>query len=137
MVALALDQLGQQTGAIMLYPFDLAESRQANSVVGHYTLPDALDILLKNTGLSGGLSDKRVVSISLAADVERIEEEEEMAPQKAGLATKTVAGLGMIFASMGATGQEPETIEEIVIVGSRLQNQRSIDAKRSTFQNQR
>lgn len=43
--AKALDQLAEQTGAITLFPFDLAEAEQANAVIGRYTLPDALALL--------------------------------------------------------------------------------------------
>ena len=61
----ALNSLAEQTGAIMLFPYDLAESRQANEVVGRYTLTGALSELLEGSGLSSGLSDKRVIQIAL------------------------------------------------------------------------
>ena len=65
--ASALEQLAEQTGAITLFPYDLAAGRTTNAVIGQYTLPDALELLLTDTGLSGGLSEKRVISISAGA----------------------------------------------------------------------
>jgi len=40
----------------MLFPYDLAASRQANAVVGRFTLTGALDAILEGSGLSGGLN---------------------------------------------------------------------------------
>ena len=45
------------------FPYDLVAARQANSVVGRFTLRGALEALLEGSGLSGGLSDRRVVQI--------------------------------------------------------------------------
>ena len=72
--ASALEQLAEQTGAITLFPFDLAAARTANAVIGRFTLPDALELLLKDTGVSGGLFEKRVISITATAAAERTEE---------------------------------------------------------------
>ena len=46
----ALNRLAKQTGAVMLFPYDLAESRQANAVSGRYSLSDALELLLRDSG---------------------------------------------------------------------------------------
>ena len=48
---------------MMLFPYDLVVIRQANAVVGRFTLTGALDAILEGSGLSGGLSDRRVVQI--------------------------------------------------------------------------
>ena len=61
----ALSQLAEQTGAVMLFPYDLAVDRRSSAVVGQYTLTGALEKLLEGSGLSGGLTDKRVVQISV------------------------------------------------------------------------
>lgn len=65
-VADALTALSEQTGVAVIFPYDLARRRNANSVVGSYTLLQALAELLAGTGLSGGLSDKGVMTISPA-----------------------------------------------------------------------
>ncbi len=61
----ALNRLAEQTGATVLFPYDLVRVRQANAVTGRYTLRDALERLLGDSGLSSGLSVKRVIQISL------------------------------------------------------------------------
>ncbi len=75
----ALNRLAEQTGAIMLFPCDLAEARQSNAISGRYMLLDALSKMLKDSGLSSGLSDKRVIQIGLDESAEHQEEEVEMA----------------------------------------------------------
>ena len=75
----ALNRLAEQTGAKMLFPYDLAETRQANAVCGRFTLMDALSELLEDSGLSSGLSDKRVIQIALDEPIERKKGEVEMA----------------------------------------------------------
>ena len=63
-VADALNGLSEQTSVPVVFPYDLVKDRRANPVIGRYTLLEALDALLKDTGLSGGLSDKGVLTIS-------------------------------------------------------------------------
>ena len=60
----ALNELAEQTGAVMPFPYDLAVARQAKVVVGRFTLTEALEALLDGSGLSSGLSDRRVVQNS-------------------------------------------------------------------------
>ena len=64
-VADALTSLSEQTGVPVVFPYDLVRDRKAHPVNGHYTLPEALIALLQDTGLSGGLSDKGVLTVSL------------------------------------------------------------------------
>ncbi len=41
----ALNELAEQTGAVMLFPYNLVVDRQANSVVGRFALTGALEAL--------------------------------------------------------------------------------------------
>lgn len=63
-VSEALNQLSEQTGVPVVFPYDLVKGKKSNSVVGRYTLLEAMDALLRDTGLSGGLSEKGVLTIS-------------------------------------------------------------------------
>ncbi len=63
--ATALNRFAEQTGAILLFPYDKAEALRSNAVVGQYNLQNALDILLEDTGLSGGLSEKQMIRVSM------------------------------------------------------------------------
>ena len=123
----ALNHLAEQTGAVMLFPYDLAETRQANALLGRYTLMDALSELLKDSGLSSGLSDKRVIQIALDEPVDRKQEDGEMASAKVPTRTKVGMFFASLFVAAGAGAQDPadtvdgaDAIEEILVTGSRI-----------------
>ncbi|MYF29226.1 MAG: TonB-dependent receptor [Gammaproteobacteria bacterium] len=59
----ALRKLAEQTESLLLFPFELAEDRRANRVVGRYTIEEALARLLDGSGLVGVLTNQRVISI--------------------------------------------------------------------------
>ena len=121
-VAEALELLAIQTGAITLFPSDLAAGARANAVVGRYTLPDALNALLEGTGLSGGLSEKRVITLSAVAVDDDEPEEEPMEPKRTGvlaaIATALFSGGTNAQTATDATGAD-EQLEEITVTGIR------------------
>ncbi len=127
--ASSLEQLAEITGAIGLFRYDLAAAQQANAVVGRYTLPDALDLLLEGTNLAGDLSDKRVISITAIKAAERTNEEEPMDVKKTGF----IATLAAIFSASPATAQDTvsDVLEEIVVTGNRGSLARSLEQKRN------
>ncbi len=138
-LATALTVLYKQTGAISLFPYDLVEGKESNPVIGRYSLPKALSLMLKNTGLTGGLSKKHVISISMSSDYEKLQEnDEEMsmnerALKKTGIAT----ALAALVSTAGANAQsgnniEDGTLEEIVVTGIRASLERSMDVKRDS-----
>jgi len=120
----ALNSLAEQTGAKMLFPYDLAESRQANEVVGRYTLTDALSELLKGSGLSSGLSDKRVIQIALDEPEDQDKRERKMAGEKVPLRKTVGTFIASLFIATGASAQDEtdteDALEEIVVTGSRI-----------------
>ena len=126
----ALNHLAEQTGAIMLFPYDLAESRQANAVLGRFTLMQALSELLKDSGLSSGLSEKRVIEIALDEPLERKTGEEKMATVKVPFRKKVGTFLASLLIASGAAAQEAadideaaeaeEVVEEVIVTGSRI-----------------
>jgi len=64
-VAKALNSLSEQTDIQVLFPYEIVEAKKVNAVVGTYTLQKALDTMLHNTGLYGGLTESGVIMISL------------------------------------------------------------------------
>ena len=60
----ALKTLAKQTGIQLLFPFDLVNTLNAHPVKGQYGVMEALEILLQDTGLYGGLTDSGVITIS-------------------------------------------------------------------------
>ncbi len=122
----ALNSLAEQTGAIMLFPFDLAETRQANAVRGRFTLMDALSELLEDSGLSSGLSDKRVIQITLDEPVDHKKEEEEMATEKVSFRSKVGTFFASLLIASGAGAQESADtgeaeLEEIIVTGTHIE----------------
>lgn len=127
----ALNRLAEQTNAVMLFPYDLAEARQANAVSGSYGLMEALEALLRGTGLSGGLSDRRVIQITLDVQ-EPQDEDEEMSANKLSGRQKIAGLVTAIFMSAGVAAQDSQNedsdsnanadaqLEEIVVTGSRV-----------------
>src|SRR5689334_22693386 len=61
----SLSALSRQTGAVILYPYQLTQVRGVRPVIGTYSVSEALDLLLKGTGFSGGLSPQGVITISV------------------------------------------------------------------------
>ncbi|MYH70360.1 MAG: TonB-dependent receptor plug domain-containing protein [Gammaproteobacteria bacterium] len=104
----ALNSLAGQTGITMLFPYDLASSRRANAVRGHYTLQHALDLMLRGTGLTGSRSDKGVLMISRTStaliDKEdtAVKENEQLQARPVNK-TSLLAGITALFASAVAT----------------------------------
>ncbi|MDA9296188.1 TonB-dependent receptor [Porticoccaceae bacterium] len=65
-VAAALNSLSEQTDIQVLFPYDIAKSHSISPVNGRYTIQQALEIMLQNTGLYGGFTNSGIISISQA-----------------------------------------------------------------------
>jgi iron complex outermembrane recepter protein len=130
----AINRLAEQSGAILLFPYDITRSRQANPVHGRYTVLDALNRLLQDSGLSAGLSEKGVIKIALDDEVKNdVNEGRSMHSNKSKLnnvAAKTsfFAALLSIFTpvainAQGADAGVKRTLEEVVVTAQkRAQN---------------
>ncbi len=129
----AINRLAGQTGAILLFPYDLAKSRQANPVVGRYKIDEALDLLLQGSGLSSDLSDKGVIRISLDEETEHNNKGKAMSTHE-GKPSKTEnrtslfaavsAALLSVFTPVTTTAQETAgttdlVLEEIVVTATK------------------
>ena len=57
----SIKQLSNQTRTSVLFPYHLVEGRQSHPVKGAFTVSQALNVMLINTELVGGLSRKEVV----------------------------------------------------------------------------
>ena len=121
--AQALNRFAEQTGAIMLFSYDLASARQTPAVRGRYTLLEGLELLLRDTGLSGGLSDKRVVNISPTGNPQRQREDLPVQNEKASLAKRISAFFTSLLAASAASGQQsdvqPQALEEIIVTATK------------------
>ncbi len=124
----ALGELARQANVMLLFPYDLVEPVDSRAVRGRYTVQDALDFLLRDTGLTGGLTDGGVITISRAPVTEG-HRGSEVKQSSSVAATKRGGLIGVLAAvfGAGAAAQETpginsdgETIEEVVVTGSRI-----------------
>ncbi len=117
----ALTQLSEQTGVQVLFSYSLVDGKRANEVRGNYGLQGALDTLLRDTGLSGSLSNKGVILIALQRPVEiNKRRKENMNTKKSAIATALVSIFGV---SQGVTAQtdgaQSRGIEEIIVTAQK------------------
>jgi len=122
----ALNLLAEQTGAILLFPYDIAKARQANAVAGRYTLIESLELLLRGSGLSGGLSEKRAIQISVDVVAERTQQEGSETVAKVPFRKKLAALLASVFFTSGSLGAETNDagdssnrLEEVVVTATK------------------
>ncbi len=132
-VETALSALATQTGALLLFPYDLVQPVDSKPVSGRYTVEDALAILLQGTGLAGGLTEGGVITISRAGTTNSQGGMTMAQNHKKSNGTRALVKrsglLGMLAAvfSTGAWAQEAadvdeeETeIDEIVVTGTNI-----------------
>lgn len=131
----ALILLAQQSDTSLLYSHNQVQHIQSNWVVGVYTLPQALEILLKDTGITGSINHAGVLTISeiepeitAKPAIARQIQGENMPEQKQIKQSvfKKIAGvlLAGLFGASSASAQQAETnvstiLEEIVVTAQK------------------
>ncbi len=120
----ALPAFGLQADISVIYQYDLVKRHETNRLRGEYTIPEAMDILLENTGLEASFENGRHLIVIKVNNQER---QEKMAknPKKNILA----AMIGVLFGADGAqyafaqsTGEvktRSETLEEVVVTAQK------------------
>lgn len=123
---LALTEFAEQADLTLAVPRDVLLGKEANALIGSYTLQEGIDVLLAGTGLIPEFSNQIVLSIE--TDPKSVGEGKTMkSPKKA---TGLAAALASIFAG-GASAQElrttdgegeefPEELEEIIVTGTNI-----------------
>lgn len=133
----ALDMLVEETNNSLFYPTDELTSVTANALNGSYTLPEALDILLRGTHLNAAVTAKGVIVVSTTPNIQQNNSDEERAMNtNEGKLNKTItkrsffagvaAGLLSVFTPAMVTGQATENtaslvLDEIVVTARKRQ----------------
>lgn len=101
----ALEAIVELTDAQLIYPQKLATETGHNSVVGRYTIEEALDLLLEGSGFSGGLTKGGMIVISLdQTKTENIREDQVASGTlKKGLLASVAT---FMFGAGGASAQD-------------------------------
>jgi TonB-dependent receptor len=135
----ALSELARQAHVELLYPYQLAQIRVVHPVVGKYTVPEALNLLLQGTGFSGGLTSQGVITISLQNEGCKPEGNSMSPETKKGLSILAML-LGTVSApaclTQGAIAQPADvaaapdvTVETVVVTGFRESLANALDQK--------
>ncbi len=118
----ALLELARQTKVQLLFPYDMAEKIRVAPLSGRYTFDEALNTLLRNTGLSGGLVRDGVVRIS---PIEADKGEDPVSPKaKATLLSGASAFIvGAFSAPSYAQDAEDPAVRDVVVVTAQRREQ--------------
>lgn len=122
----SLGTVSELTERYFLFPYDLLEKKEGNSINGWYTAQQALDLLLQDTGFVGELSDKNVLIIKPTTNTANTNGDSQMKSKKSLMATvfaflfSGIAGSDAIKAEEAdqASQQEDEG-QKISILGTR------------------
>lgn len=122
-VAAALNSLSEQTDIQVLFPYDIAWSHSIKPVKGYYSIEQALQIMLQDTGLFGGLTDNGVIAIS-KLDVDQNSKGKNMNTTKKSLLAAMVGlfaagGMGAVQAQVGESAQAQGVLDEIVVTATK------------------
>ena len=73
-----MNALSVQTDYPLLYDYNQVRGLRVNSLEGTYTLKEALDLILRDSGFSGNLMNREVITISRVEPIETYPEEDPM-----------------------------------------------------------
>ena len=122
-LAAALNTLSEQTDIQVLFPYDIARSHSIKPVKGYYSIEQALQLMLQDTGLYGGLTDNGVIAIS-KLDVDQNSKGKNMNTTKKSLLAAMVGlfaagGMGAVQAQVGESAQAQGVLDEIVVTATK------------------
>ena len=128
----ALMTLGRETRHSVLFLSDDIESTTTNAVSGVFSLEEAMEVLLEGTNLTGGLTQKGVITIARAPEGDGNNREGNVT-DSTKIRRKGVSGLlqsvSLLFMSgvtsltasnQAAYAQEEDAADVIVVTGSRI-----------------
>jgi hypothetical protein len=130
-VATALNSLSEQTDIQVLFPYDIAAQLTSEPLLGRFSIELALERLLRDTGLYGGLTSSGVITISQSGSEYESNQNGKGKSMNITNSTKRktlLASLIGVFAAGGmtqATAQageaatEQSRIDEIVVTASK------------------
>ena len=124
---LALNEFAQQAHLVVLYPFEEVSRVSANVLAGTYTVPEGVELLLRNTGLAASVeAGGRQLVVRVYA--ESTEATKEMKPQhRRGFLTTLMAGLAAIAGPSGKAnaqdgGTDAANLDQVTVTGSRVRD---------------
>jgi len=136
----ALKSLARQAETQLLFSYDLTRAVQANPVSGRYTLNEALEHLLRGTGLSGVLTKSGVITVTLVPTNRPKDTGYDMHSRKLPWSLAGIAAF-LGFGSYPHTthaDEPPEQLEEIVVTAQkRAENAQTVPISMTVVSAQR
>jgi iron complex outermembrane recepter protein len=121
----ALKLLASQAETQLLFSYDLAKTVQANPVSGRYTLTEALEQLLRGTGLSSSLTKSGVITVTRMSTTARQDTDTDMNSKKNSSILGSIAaflGFGLVPPQGHAADQSTQLEEVVVTAQKRTEN---------------
>lgn len=146
-VSEAFKTLSYSTGRSVLFLTDDVETVRTNAVKGHMSVNEALNVLLADTSLTGGLTESGVITVSLSElkNTDNLKGRKNMSHKK--LKQSILASVaGVIVGLGGANAQEvevaqvveavesesPKHLDTIVVTGIRQSLEQAVAVKRNS-----
>jgi len=129
----ALNSLASQTNYPLLFDFDQVRNLRVNPVKGNYTLKEALDRILQDSGFSGDLINREVIAISPNKANETQIEDDSM--NFKGTKQKMLSGASAALLTVAVTplaAQAQTADDEVIVTGIRQSLSTAIAEKRET-----
>ena len=137
----ALNSLALQTEHLLVFDYDQVKDIRVPPLNGFYTLQQALDLILKDTGLAGSLSRKEVISIAPSSNTTKFQEEPMNIKSTKQLLLSGATAAAIIASPQIASAQtQPELLvkpptqtvneigDEIITIGTRRANRTVLDS---------
>ncbi len=127
-IATAINLIAKQSGIPAIFPYDQVSERTANGLKGTYTLQEALDRVLENTGLAAEITTQDVIVVVDEPNAENQERTVKGKSAKDVLRGSAVAVAAATLPLAAGAQDQPEPderavaslVEEVVVTGSRL-----------------
>ncbi|PAJ72140.1 TonB-dependent receptor [Pseudoalteromonas sp. NBT06-2] len=128
---LSLINFAEQADVTLLFPMDKVQGKQTNSVIGEYSIMNALVKLLKNSGLKTKIDESGQLSILIDPSFERNKNMVDYNKNK--VASAVLAVLGTVAVSQPVLAEETKKAKEVEVIqvtGIRGSLARAMDVKR-------
>jgi iron complex outermembrane recepter protein len=117
---ITLSRIAEQSGTLVLFPFDRVNKVEANEVDGELTVTQALAVALRGTRLRASLTSDGVITVSLSPGHEQDEGRDDMQGRRAPLLASLAA---LAWGALGANGWAQDApanddSQEIVVIGT-------------------
>lgn len=115
----ALTAFGRQADISVVYPYDVVGRYTANRLTGTYGVREAIDILLKDSGLKADFDESGHLVIFAEPDTDKEKKVTRRGSGKTFLA-KLLAGVSTAVVGAGGAYAQDDDVDQIIVVGSSI-----------------